>query len=229
MIQVRIFQGHKPDLPRADVNIVIDVIRAFTTTHVAFSRGARQMTLLNTVDKAFAFKAAQGNVVLAGEINALPIEGFDLSNSPYEMNTANVRGKHLVLKTTNGVEALLNAFASAEFVYACGFVNARKTAQMALKRLGETKSINIIASHPTGDDDLACALYIKSLILNGAGPTREEVRKRILASSNAEKFLDPLKPEYRVEDLKFCTEDSDSETLVRAARDGERIYLELEQ
>ena len=51
---VRIYQGHEPDMDRADVCVVIDVLRAFTTAQVAFSNGAKEIYLVGDISKAFA-------------------------------------------------------------------------------------------------------------------------------------------------------------------------------
>ena len=81
-IDIQISQGHEPPLDRADAYIVIDVIRAFTTTHVAFDNGAARVLLAGEVDEAFALKRTHPDAVLAGERGAIKIEGFDLGNSP---------------------------------------------------------------------------------------------------------------------------------------------------
>ena len=47
------------------------------------------------------------DVLLAGERNCVRIPGFHLGNSPLEMTEAAVRGKTLVVTTTNGTKALL--------------------------------------------------------------------------------------------------------------------------
>src|SRR5665647_2342174 len=106
-IDLRIIQGTEQGVPAADINIVIDVIRAFTVSHVAFRKGARAIFLVNTVDEAFALKAQHPDYLLAGEIAGLPIAGFDLDNSPYTVSMADVENKTLVQKTTHGVKATL--------------------------------------------------------------------------------------------------------------------------
>ena len=53
---VAIYQGHHHSLAPADINIVIDVIRAFTVAHYAFIGGAEEILLVRTADETFAPK-----------------------------------------------------------------------------------------------------------------------------------------------------------------------------
>jgi 2-phosphosulfolactate phosphatase len=88
---------------------VIDILRATTTMCAALNNGAR--AILPVVSAEEALKLAQtlasDDVRLAGEQNCLRIDGFHLGNSPREMTEAAVRGRTLILTTTNGTKALL--------------------------------------------------------------------------------------------------------------------------
>ena len=48
-----------------------------------------------------------GSALLSGERQGLPIQGFDLGNSPGEFVPDVCRGKTLVMTTTNGTRAIL--------------------------------------------------------------------------------------------------------------------------
>ncbi len=89
--------------------VVVDVLRATTTVVQALSAGARAVVPCLTIDDARA-RAAEfppGEALLGGERGGLPIEGFDLGNSPAEYTSQVVAGKTVVLTTTNGTKALL--------------------------------------------------------------------------------------------------------------------------
>ena len=215
-VEVRILQGQDAPYPRADINIVIDVIRAFTVSQIAFSKGVSEIFLVNTVAEAMALRAAQPGLLLAGEIDGLPIDGFDLDNSPHTFSQADLAGKSLVQKTTNGVKATLLAL-NADTVMVTGLSNAKTTALHA-RRLAQDRAaqpdrenqrctVNVIASHPEDDDDLACAQYIRDILLGENAVRLADVQQRIHQSSPAEKFLDPAQPEYQAEDIPFCTQE----------------------
>ncbi|HEU4524275.1 MAG TPA: 2-phosphosulfolactate phosphatase [Gemmatimonadales bacterium] len=88
---------------------VIDILRATTTMCAALNNGARAILPVASAEEALklAQTLASGDVRLAGEQNCLRIDGFHLGNSPREMTEAAVRGRTLILTTTNGTKALL--------------------------------------------------------------------------------------------------------------------------
>ena len=210
-MKLNIAQGTTTAYPAADINIVIDVIRAFTVSHIAFMRGVREIFLVNTVDEAFALKAQHAGYLLAGEIGALPIAGFDLDNSPHTFSTADLDGKSLVQKTTNGVKATLLALTTlttldAPTVFVTGLSNARKTARHVQRLASSIPNcrINIIASHPQDDDDLACAEYIQDQLLSRNSIPVEAIQSRIKNARSARKFFDPEQAEFNEKDIAFC-------------------------
>ncbi|WP_027409545.1 2-phosphosulfolactate phosphatase [Anoxybacteroides tepidamans] len=209
---ITIYQGNDQKLRASDINIVIDVIRAFTVAHYAFLHGAKNILLVPSVEEAFWLKSAHPHYLLAGEVNGLAIQGFDLDNSPKRLLSHDVKNKTLVQKTTNGVKATLNSL-NAENVFVTGFSNAKTTATY-VRDLGKDLSINIIASHPTGDDDLACAEYIRGIIKGENGPTASDVMNRIKNSFAAQKFYDPNRCEFNREDIDFCMREINSDFVM---------------
>ena len=89
---------------------VIDILRATTTMCAALHHGAKAMIPVATTEEALRLAQTIGSadVLLAGrEETACRIPGFHLGNSPLEMTEAAVRGKTLIVTTTNGTRALL--------------------------------------------------------------------------------------------------------------------------
>ncbi len=211
---IRIFRGNDLTLPDADVNVVIDVVRAFTVSHYAFLRGAERMLLVPDVAEALAVRRELPHALLAGEIGGLPFEGFDLDNSPRRFAAADLQGRTVIQKTTNGVRAALHSL-GAPTVLVTGFSNARATADY-LSRLGSSVSINLVASHPTGDEDLACAEYIRSLLL-GEAAGAEQVQRRIRGSATAQKFLDPAQPAFDAADIDYCCAPLEARVVMAGA------------
>ncbi|WP_046175714.1 2-phosphosulfolactate phosphatase [Domibacillus indicus] len=210
---VEIYQGHSHQLTRADVNIVIDVIRAFTFAHYAFIKGAKEILLAETIESAFELKKNYPEYMLAGEEKGLHIPGFDFDNSPMSLLEADLAGRVLVQKTTNGVRAALNAL-NAGHVYVTGFSNAKTTAQYIQKTFGPGQKIQIIASHPTGDDDLACAEYMKSIIEGCGSESAGSTELRITGSEAAQKFFDSSRPEFKAGDIAVCVKELESDFVM---------------
>lgn len=103
---------------------VIDVLRATTTMCAALHNGARAVIPVANTEEALRIRQTIGpdDVLLAGEQNCLPIPGFNLGNSPREMSEETVRGKLIVMTTTNGTRALIAA-QGAGAIYPAAAVN----------------------------------------------------------------------------------------------------------
>lgn len=208
-LEITIHQGHQPSLEPAHARVVIDVIRAFTTTQIALKKGAHRILLAGELPEARALREAHPSRLLAGERNALAPPDFDLGNSPTEFDAAKLAGRELVLTTSNGVRATLHAWHDGPLLVT-GFANAGTTAA-ALQALIDngTRRIQLLASHPSGDEDLACAQWIKARLAGLNKPDDHQVRRRILECAAAEKFLDPKRPEYRSRDIDYCARRAD--------------------
>lgn len=207
-MDVIISQGHYPPNNPNGITVVIDVIRAFTTAHYAFDGGVSRIHLVATAPEALALKQARPDLLLSGEIEALPIDGFDFGNSPWEIKQASLAGRELVQRTTNGVAATLRARDSAEVLVA-GIINAEATAEYIRQQLSlkpHLQQVSLIASHPTGDEDVACAQYIRSLLLSDQENadnrvTLDQASARTLNAAAAGKFFDGTHPRLRGEDI----------------------------
>src|SRR5512141_2626985 len=81
------------------VVVVVDVIRAFTNAAVAFSRGAKEIYPVSTVEDALQFKVEMPNALACGEVGGLPPEGFDFGNSPTQTNELDLKEKIIVQRT----------------------------------------------------------------------------------------------------------------------------------
>ena len=110
---------------------VVDVLRASTTIAAALAAGARAVVPTATVEEAIRLAQTLGpdETVLAGERNRLRVPGFALGNSPAEMTEDAVKGKTVVMTTTNGTEALLAVSAVPAVV--AGIVNFSVVAERA--------------------------------------------------------------------------------------------------
>jgi hypothetical protein len=108
-MKISIAQGHNPPHNINGITVIIDVIRAFTTSHEAFLGGASHIYPVSSADDAFRLREDYREGLLVGEVQALPIEGFDHGNSPWEIRHTDVRGRYLIMRTTNGVAATLRA------------------------------------------------------------------------------------------------------------------------
>ena len=106
------------------VVVVIDILRATSVIVHAMSQGAIEVIPVKAVEEAFrmAKPFPPNTTLLGGERGSKKIEGFHLGNSPREYQSEKVRGKRLILTTTNGTKAF-HAVSSGEKVLVGSFFN----------------------------------------------------------------------------------------------------------
>ena len=144
--------------------LVIDVLRASTSIITALANGAAGVVPVETVAEARARKAAlDPETLLAGERNGDAPEGFDLGNSPREFTPERVRGRTIVLTTSNGTRALLAARPAAG-VGVAAFVNAAAAVAWARGRSGDVVLICAGSLGSPSLEDQACAGWLATLL-----------------------------------------------------------------
>jgi 2-phosphosulfolactate phosphatase len=52
----------------------------------------------------------------AGERDGKKVDGFDLGNSPFEYQDAELKGKHIAFTTTNGTQAIVKSLGAREII-----------------------------------------------------------------------------------------------------------------
>ncbi len=129
------------------VVVVIDVLRASTVMVQALANGAKAVVPFAEVDEvvASAQRYTRDEVRLAGERRALPIPGFDVGNSPQAMTEELVRGRTVLMTTTNGTSALL-ASQGAQRVYVAAFVNLSETVAAVVTHMRAGANVLVVCA-----------------------------------------------------------------------------------
>jgi 2-phosphosulfolactate phosphatase len=150
---------------------VLDVLRATTTICAALQHGARAVIPVPSTDEALRLaQTLGGDVLLTGERQGKPIPGFALGNSPREMTEAVVRGKTLVMTTTNGTGALLAAQGAAQALVASpvNFTAAAGRARDIWEREGDLMILCAGRHHGFALEDAYSAGRLVEVVLGGA-------------------------------------------------------------
>jgi 2-phosphosulfolactate phosphatase len=139
---------------------VIDVLRATTTIVTALTNGASAVYTTADLEEAFKLYGELTSsgvpVLLGGERNGFPVEGFDVGNSPSEYVDEVVTGRTVVFTTSNGTAAI-EAMAAAPMLVAAGFVNLGATAEFIRSRGGTTVLCCSGKSGRPSREDIVCA------------------------------------------------------------------------
>ncbi|HUL43557.1 MAG TPA: 2-phosphosulfolactate phosphatase [Bacteroidota bacterium] len=238
-IEVHFTPDQLDEMQLKDKNIVvIDVLRASTTIATALERGAKEIIPVSTIENAVKISGNLfGEVTLrAGERNGKMIEGFNLGNSPLEYTNEVVKGKSIILMTTNGSVAIVKGRHAKHLVVAA-FVNISAVTRF----LTELKSdFMIICAGKEGHfciEDAVCAGRIINKL--GKGGSTEYVLDdgavaaaaldktfgksivRMLKSSEHGKYLASI---GFGEDIPVCAQVDSMETLPTLSGNVIRIW-----
>lgn len=199
----RLFLNRLQNQPIAtDTVVVIDVLRSFTTAAVALARGARAIYPVEGIVEATALFGRLANAVSVGAVGGGdPVPGFDFGNSPSQLMSADLAGKNVVMTTAAGVRGL-QRFRQARHLYATSLVCARATAA-AIRQAGADEVCFVITGEwvdRDGDEDIACADYIESLLRSE--PVNPEVfAERVRMSDFGRRFTAGTWPNLPLADL----------------------------
>ncbi len=213
--------------------VVIDVLRAFTTAAVAFSRGAAEIILVGSVEEAFEWRKRLPGSLIMGEVGGFPVRGFDLGNSPSQVAKQDLHGRTLIQRTSAGTQGVILS-QNADILLACSFVCATATARYIRKMHGDLVTF-VITGVPqgqepkntpagVGDEDAACAEYIQAL-LQGSSLGSDLYTQRVLASPSGKKFASSTHPDLPREDLEFCTAVDLFDFAMLVSRNPDRYIL----
>jgi 2-phosphosulfolactate phosphatase len=109
--------------------IVVDVLRATSAICTALHHGVERMIPVAGLDEARKYKDL--GYLVAAERNAIKQEGFDFGNSPFHYMDEQVKGKTIVISTTNGTQAI-EAAKDASVIAIGSFLNLSALAEWIL-------------------------------------------------------------------------------------------------
>ena len=116
--------------------VVVDILRATSVISTAFHYGIKEIIPVSTLEHAKTFLNKENHIV-AAERNAQPLKDFDYGNSPFQYMNNNIKGKTLVLTTTNGTKAI--NLASNYNIITASFINVKSITEYLI-----TSNRNII-------------------------------------------------------------------------------------
>ncbi|MDZ4751864.1 MAG: 2-phosphosulfolactate phosphatase [Flavobacteriales bacterium] len=87
-----------------DIVVVIDVLRATSAITTALHYGVEKIIPVESVEEALEYK--KRGFLAGAEREGQVVEGFDFGNSPYAYMDPEMKGKSVVLTTTNGTRAI---------------------------------------------------------------------------------------------------------------------------
>jgi 2-phosphosulfolactate phosphatase len=222
------------------VCVVFDVLRATSTIATALTNGAEAIICVEEISDALEMRRQNPDARLGGERAGLKIGAeqtggveFDLGNSPREYTPERVRGKTIVMTTTNGTRAL-RACSGARRTVAASFLNLRVAADHTVA-LKPRELWLVCAGTETGaalEDVLAAGAFCELVIprLQSCEPmdsaqialrvhqqARDDLHAAFLSSRNACRLL--ANPAL-CDDVEFCLRRDSCSVVPILGRDG---------
>jgi 2-phosphosulfolactate phosphatase len=177
--------------PFADTVLVVDTLRATTTAITYLEQGATHLYLCADLESALAFKGE--GVVLAGERNCLPPDGFDLGNSPVQALEMRFDGQTMVMSTSNGTQAAAAACETGKNIILASLRNAHAAARKA-KELA-TEEIAVLCAGSGGRiglEDVYTAGVLCEYLISMTECRLDDGAQ--IALTVRRQFADPLEP-----------------------------------
>lgn len=201
------------------VVVVVDVLRAFTSVPYALDRGAVSIRLVTGVEEAKDLRRRGVVDLVLGEVDGLPVDGFDLSNSPSEIGAADLTGRRLAMRTSAGTQGAVLATGATRMLTGA-FVNASATAE-ALQGADRVTFLLTGESYGRdGDEDRALADYLTA-VLSGSNPAPEPYLSRVRNSDHGCRFGDDLPGR----DLELACEIDRFSAPIEILRRGDELVI----
>ena len=178
--------------------IVIDVLRATSTMVTALANGCQSIIPVLSPEDAIERRLTLPGSLLGGERHALPIEGFDLGNSPFDYVPEKVGGKRVIITTTNGTRAIRDASAAPK-IWMASFINMQSIVLAALRQFENSDKLQGIVVFCAGTeerfdlpDTLCAGMLVDGL---GANVTLNDLGEaaRILYRSSENYLVDKIR------------------------------------
>ncbi len=110
---------HQYDL-EGKIAVAVDIFRATSCMVSGIANGVADIYPVATVDECF--ELGKEGMIMAGERGGIKVDGFDIGNSPFDYMSDEVKGKSVVVSTTNGTRTIL-ASLNADEVLIGAFLN----------------------------------------------------------------------------------------------------------
>ncbi len=199
------------------MGIVVDVLRATSTIAQALASGYERVLCCREIDEARALRASIPDSLVGGEREAVRIDGFDVGASPREFLER--RAQTLILSTTNGTSAILEAASRCGTVLLGSLLNLDALVRDVAAR-GE--DVAILCAGFKGAfalDDAYCAGRIVQEL--GAERSDAAIAAEIVARAFPDAHAGLTARTYGLpgldEDIRFCARESVLDVVPRFA------------
>lgn len=218
---------------RFEIVVVIDVLRATSAICSALNNGVSAVIPVSTIDEAKTYQ--EKGYLVGAERQGEIVEGFDFGNSPYSYMKPELKGKEIVLSTTNGTRAI-NIAQEADQVIIGSLVNLEAITNYLIK---QNKNVLCLCSgwkDKFNLEDTICGGAISETLINSGNFSSDEdssVAAKYLYMSAKDNYMGFLKSSSHRrrlkrlnlnKDIKYCLTPNQID-LIPTLQNGKIVKL----
>lgn len=147
--------------------VAVDVLRATTMAVTAIASG-RRCIVARSVEEAFSIRRELPSALLAGEIGGEMPDGFDMNNSPFDLDGRMDPDRPLVMVSSSGTRVMTEASSARYGAFVASFRNVRAMARHLIEQPGP---VALVGAGSRGtfreEDQMACAWIAELLAAAG--------------------------------------------------------------
>lgn len=218
---------------RFEIVVVIDVLRATSAICSALNNGVSAVIPVSTIDEAKTYQ--EKGYLVGAERQGEIVEGFDFGNSPYSYMKPELKGKEIVLSTTNGTRAI-NIAQEADQVIIGSLVNLEAITNYLIR---QNKNVLCLCSgwkDKFNLEDTICGGAISETLINSGNFSSDEdssVAAKYLYMSAKDNYMGFLKSSSHRrrlkrlnlnKDIKYCLTPNQID-LIPTLQNGKIVKL----
>jgi 2-phosphosulfolactate phosphatase len=226
-VAIDCFHEHLGPLGGEEVIVAVDVIRATTTAVTAAALG-RQVFPAGSIEAAVRLAADLHRPILAGELGGVQPYGFDLQNSPTQMEALEQSERPIILLSTSGTRLMAEAMQRARTFPGC----LRNASALAGHLAEQGCDVRVLGADSRGEfreEDQLCAARVALALAQAGHTVADRLTDQVIArwgEAAVEEILDGASARYLRDtgqhaDLSFVLERLDDLDSVFVIEDDE--------
>src|SRR3954447_559944 len=170
-VAIGCFHEHLPDVTPGCAIVGVDVIRATTTAITAVTSG-RRLYPASSMEAAVRLAADLDRPVLAGELGGVQPYGFDMQNSPTEVQALEPSPRPIILLSTSGTRLISEAAVRGSCHVSC-LRNARAQGTHLARLGGDVVILGADSRGEFREEDQLCAARIARVLVDAGHETAD--------------------------------------------------------
>jgi 2-phosphosulfolactate phosphatase len=226
-VTIDCFHEHLAPVAASTAIVAVDVIRATTTATTAAALG-RRLYPAGSIEASVRLAADLERPILAGELGGVQPYGFDLQNSPCQIEALEESSRPIILLSTSGTRLIAEAVRHGVTYVGC----LRNARALAAHLAGQERDVLILGADSRGEfreeDQLCAARIARALTESGFSPADSPTAEVLTRWGEApdDAFLQGRSARYLREtgqddDLAFVLEHIDDLSEVLVVEQGE--------